>query len=289
MEIKPLSDLMAAEVTGIDLRKRLSEAQRSRIHEAFLAHQLLAFREQQLDKFEQIAFTEQFGTLERHAPRNRGTADTPLLHVVTNLGPDGSLGELKSTRWHTDKSFRPSPSSATLLHAVELPPSGGDTCFANMYAAFAALPADRQAALADLRVVHSWEHSRDNIGVEMTQAEIDDAPPMSHPLVREHPESGRKGLFLGMHAAYIDGMCFEDGQALVVELENHATQDQFVYRHHWRTGDLLMWDNRCLLHRAEPNFETTRYARILHRTCLRGTATPGQTIAPPPLFASAAQ
>ena len=274
---------MAAEVVGVDLRQPLAAAQRDSIYAAFLDHQMLVFRGQTLSKPEQVVFTEQFGTLERHAKRNKGTDDFPLLHVVTNIGPDGVPDGVKSTRWHTDKSFRPAPSAATCLHAVELPPQGGDTCFANMYAAYEALPAARQAELGALRVVHSWEHSRDNIGFVISPEEIADAPPMSHPLVREHPDTGRHALFLGMHASYIDGMPFEQGQQIILELEAHATQPAFTYRHTWTEGDMLMWDNRCLLHRADTNFETERFARIMHRTCLRGVPTPGQAIAAPPM------
>ena len=265
MEIVPLSSLMAAEVSGVDLRAPLAEDDRRAVFDAFLHYQLLVFKDQKLGKAEQVDFTQQFGTLERHAKRNQGVDEFPLLHVVTNLDADGNIAEVKSTRWHTDKSFRPAPSMATLLHAIDLPPAGGDTCFANMYAAFAALPAERQQQLRPLRVVHSWEHSRDNIGVQLSAEEINDAPPMSHPLVRVHPDTGRPALFLGMHAAYIDGMSFEQGRDLIVELEEHSTQSKFIFRHTWSPGDLLMWDNRCLLHRADTNFETARYARVLHR------------------------
>jgi taurine dioxygenase len=275
---------MAAEVTELDLRQTLSKDQRDEISAAFAQYQLLVFREQSLTKQEQIDFSQQFGTLERHARRNQGTSAFPLLHVVNNFGPNGELGQMKSTRWHTDKSFRPAPSLATLLHAIELPPNGGDTCFANMYAAYEALPDPQRAELAALRVVHSWEHSRDNVGVELSREEIEDAPPMSHPLVRSHPETGRSALFLGMHAAYIDGMPYDEGHQLIVDLETHATKDEFVYRHSWREGDLLMWDNRCLLHRADSNFDTHQHPRVMHRTCLRGTPTTGQAVAVAPVF-----
>lgn len=284
MEIREQSELMAAEVVDIDLRQPLPQAQRDEIFDAFTRHQLLVFRGQSLTKQEQVEFTQQFGTLERHARRNQGSEDSPLLHVVNNFGPNGELGQMKSTRWHTDKSFRPAPSMATLLHAIELPPDGGDTCFANMYAAYEALPSARKAELAGLRVVHSWEHSRDNVGADLTRKEIEDAPPMSHPLVRGHPDTGRLALFLGMHASYIDGMLFDEGQQLILDLEAHATQAAFIYRHHWREGDMLMWDNRCLLHRADTNFDTHKHRRVMHRTCLRGTATPGQAIAAAPIF-----
>jgi taurine dioxygenase len=263
---------MAAEVVGLDLREPLDPATRQAVYDAFVRYQVLAFRDQSLTKPEQIAFTEQFGTLERHVASNRG-GDIPLLHVVSNLTAEGKpSGKVKSTTWHSDKSFRPEPSMATILHAVIMPPDGGDTCFANMYAAYDALDEAEKAALDGLRVIHSWELSQQKSGLRATEDEIRDAPPTSHPLVRVHPDSGRKCLFMGLHASHIDGLPMQDGRALLAKLEAHATQDRFVYRHKWHAGDVLMWDNRCLLHRADPNFDAALYPRMLHRTCLRGTA-----------------
>jgi len=272
--IAPLSDLMAAEVVGLDLAQPLDDASRDAVHQAFLDHQLLVFRDQKLTKAQQVAFTEQFGTLERHTKRNKGDDDMPLVHIVSNLDAEGKpSGTVNSTQWHSDKSFRPAPSMATILHAVTLPPDGGDTCFVNMYAAYDALPEDEKAALDGVRVVHSWELSRENIGRVMSEEEIRDAPPMVHPLARVHPETGRKALFLGMHASHFEGRPMEEGRARIEELEAHATRPEFIFRHTWREGDMLMWDNRCLLHRADPNFDAATFPRVLHRTCLRGTPT----------------
>jgi taurine dioxygenase len=271
-EVRPLSPLFAAEVVGLDLRQPLEEAARREVYDAFVRHHVLAFRDQRLDKDEQIAFSRQFGTLERHIARNRG-GDNPWVHTVSNLGADGKpSGVVASTSWHTDKSFRPEPSLATILHAVTMPPDGGDTCFADMYAAYEALSPEDKTALDGLRVIHSWELSLAKHGRQATPDEIRDAPPMSHPLVRLHPDTGRKCLFMGEHASHIDGWPFADGRALLARLEEHATGERFIYRHRWRPGDVLMWDNRCLLHRADPNFDAARHPRVLHRTCLRGTA-----------------
>jgi alpha-ketoglutarate-dependent 2,4-dichlorophenoxyacetate dioxygenase len=270
--IRELSPLFVAEVVGLDLRRPLPEAARATVYDAFVRYHVLAFRDQKLTKDEQIAFSEQFGTLERHIARNRGT-DNPWVHMVSNLGPDGRpSGTVKSTIWHTDKSFRPEPSLATILHAVTMPPDGGDTCFANMYAAYDALSDDEKAAFDRLKVIHSWELSREKQGQKATPEEIRDAPPMCHPLVRVHPDTGRKCLFMGEHASHIDGWPMAEGRTLLARLDAHATEERFVYRHRWRPGDMLMWDNRCLLHRADPNFDAAFYPRVLHRTCLRGTA-----------------
>jgi taurine dioxygenase len=273
-QVHPLSDVLGAEVLGLDLRHRFDDATREAVYDAFVTYQLLVFRHQHLTKAEQIAFSEQFGTLEQHTLRNQGSDAFPLVHVVSNLNAEGKpSGTLGSTAWHTDKSFHPAPSSATILHAVTLPPHGGDTCFADMYAAYEALPEAEQTTLATMRVVHSWEFSRANLGRTMSEEEKRHAPTTSHPLVRTHPDSGRKGLFMGIHASYLEGIPVLEGRARIEQLEAHATSTPFVYRHHWRQGDVLMWDNRCLLHRADANFDTARYPRVLHRTCLRGTPT----------------
>ena len=271
-QVLPLSDLMAAEVIGLDLSRPFDAPTRRAVHRAFLRYQVLAFRKQNLTKQQQVAFSEQFGVLERHTLRNKGTNQNPLVHIVTNLDGEGKPGgTVKSTLWHSDKSFRPEPSMATILHAVTLPPDGGDTCFANMYAAYDALPETEKAAINEMKVIHSWELSRENTGRTMPQAEIDDAPPMTHSLARTHPETGRKCLFMGMHASHLEGMAMAAGRARIEALEAHSTQPRFIYRHHWHAGDVLMWDNRCLLHHADPNFDAARHPRVLHRTCLRGT------------------
>jgi taurine dioxygenase len=272
VQIRPLSPVLGAEVIGLDLRQSLDEAVRRRVFEAFLRYHVLCFRNQALSKDQQIAFSEQFGTLERHVARNRGV-DNPLVHMVTNLGPDGKpSGKVDSQRWHTDKSFRSQPSLATILHAVQLPPNGGDTCFADMIGAYEALTEDEKAELAGLRVIHSWELSQQKNGLTATPEEVADAPPMAHPLVRLIPETGQKALFMGLHASHFDGLPMAEGRARMAALEAHATDARFVYRHNWQPGDMLMWDNRCLLHRADANFDAATHPRVLHRTCLRGTA-----------------
>lgn len=270
--VRPLSPVLGAEIIGLDLRKPLDAATRQAVYDAFVQYHVLCFRDQSLSKEQQIAFSEQFGPLERHIARNRGN-DNAWVHTVSNLGGDGRpSGKVGSQEWHSDKSFRPEPSLATILHAVQLPPEGGNTCFADMTAAYEALAPAEQAALDGVRVIHSWELSQQKSGLTATPEEIRDAPPMSQPLVRVHPDTGRKSLFMGQHASHFDGRPMGEGRARLAELQAFATQERFVYRHQWRPGDVLMWDNRCLLHRADVNFDAARYPRVLHRTCLRGTA-----------------
>lgn len=269
--IRPLSPRLAAEVIGLDLRRPLSASTCKAVYDAFVRYHILCFRDQSLTPEEQIAFSEQFGTLERHTLRNRGTGN-PMVHTVTNLDASGKpSGKVASTKWHTDKSFRELPSMATILHAIVMPPQGGDTLFADMEAAYEALPAAKKAELDGVRVVHSWELSLAKNGIRISPEEAADAPPMSHPLVRLHPDTGTRSLFMGEHASHFEGRPMEEGRAVLAELEAHATDERFQYRHNWRPGDILMWDNRCLLHRADPNFDAAFHPRVLHRTCLRGT------------------
>lgn len=276
MDIRPLVGTFAAEVVEVDLNVPLGSPELERLKTAFVEHHVLVFRRQTLDKRAQLAVTLQFGELDVHAALNVGV-DIPEVHTVSNLDSEGvpRKASLASQMWHSDKSYRMVPSTATFLHAVDMPPEGGDTCFADTQSAFEALPAERQVELRQLRVVHDWERSvAKNNGGTITEKERADWPPMAHPLTPRHPESGREGLFIGQHASHIEGMSFAKGEALLAELLDYVTSKQFVYQHRWCEGDMLMWDNRCLLHRALNNFEGDEHRRILHRTVTRGTAIP---------------
>jgi alpha-ketoglutarate-dependent 2,4-dichlorophenoxyacetate dioxygenase len=269
---EPLSTVLGAAIVGLDLREPLPEATKRAVYDAFIRYHVLCFRDQHLDHEQQVAFSEQFGTLERHMAMNRGPVH-PLVHIVTNLGADGKpTGKVASDLWHSDKSFRPQPALATILHALVMPPEGGETYFADMIAAYEALPEAEKKELDGVRVVHSWEISRARAGAKATPEEIADAPPTTHPLVRTIPETGRKALFMGELAVYFEGQPAEVGRVRLEKLVQHAAQERFVYCHKWAPGDLLMWDNRCLLHRAGTNFDAARFPRVLQRTCLRGTA-----------------
>jgi len=226
---------------------------------------------------EQLAFTRQLGEIEEHVGRHSAAGRYGLVHTVTNLDEDGrpttKLIQVGNYHWHTDKSYHAVPSLMTILHAKELPPVGGNTQFANMALAYDALPAAMKRRIAGMRVVHTWAASRRRAGAPPpSEIEMRERPPVEHPLVRTHPETGAKTLYIGNHASHIIGMPEEDSEALLQELLEHATQPQFVYTHHWRDGDLVMWDNRCLLHRALANYEMAKHRRVLHRTVVTGTA-----------------
>lgn len=263
-------------ITGADLSRPLSPALRDEIAAAFLQHHILVFRDQDLGQEAQLAFTRQFGEIEEHVGRHSAAARYGLVHLVTNLDEGGNpttkLRQSGNYHWHTDKSYHAVPSLMTLLHARELPPEGGDTQFANMAMAYEALSDDMKRRIAGMRAVHSWAASRRRAGAPPpSEIEMTERPPVDHPLVRTHPETGARTLYIGNHASHVLGMPEAEGDALLQELLDHATQPQFVYTHHWRDGDLVMWDNRCLLHRALANYEMARHRRVLHRTVVTGT------------------
>ena len=198
------------------------------------------------------------------------------MHEVSNLDESGhstdKLRDRGNCFWHSDKSYHAVSSLMTMLHAVELPPTGGETQFAHTAKAYEALDPATRARANRPRVVHSWEASRLNCGAPpATEEQKQERPPVEHPLARVHPESGRAALYLGSHASHIIGLDKAHGRALLRDLMAHCTQPRFVYTHMWRPGDLVLWDNRCLLHRALPHPGMTRHWRVLHRTVAEGT------------------
>src|SRR6516165_6563734 len=256
-------------ITGIDLAKPLPPESKWRIAAAFRDHHVLVFPAQALSREHQYDFAHNFGEVQPSG--QPGSKRHAVAHVISNLDKDGnpvdrSGSPVGNYRWHTDKSWHAVPPLLTMLHAIELPPSGGDTEFANTLMAYAALPEKTKRRIAGLQVVFRWGASGGN-AIAATR----DESPVDHPLVRTHPDTGSKALYLGNHASHICGMPDAKGATLLEELLQHATQRQFVYAHRWRKGDLVMWDNRCLLHRAVANYDMGKYRRVLHRSVVRGT------------------
>jgi len=274
--IAPLHPLFAAEISGLDLREPLSEAGFAEIEAAFNRYAVLVFPSQPLDDEQQLAFSRRFGPLEIN-PNYAGETMRlrPEIADISNIGADGAILAVESRRrafslgnqlWHTDSSFKHVPARCSLLSAREVPPEGGETEFADLRAAWDALPDARQRELEGLVAEHSIYRSRSLIGF----ADFDDAiyrqlPPVQQRLVRRHPGSGRKTLYLAAHASHIIGRPIEEGRRLIEELIAFATQPRFVYRHRWRVGDLVLWDDRCTMHRGRP-YDTMKYRRDMHRS-----------------------
>lgn len=276
-QTQDLRTIGGKEITGIDLSLPLSDADRDTIIAAFKSHPILVFRDQHLTKEQQYAFTLNFGEIEGlHVGRHTDSGRYTAVHTVSNLdaggNPSASLKDRGNYFWHSDKSYHAVPSLLTMLHAVELPPEGGETQFANTAMAYDELEPVAKYRTKPLRAVHSWEASRLQSGSPpATPEQMKERPPVEHPVVRVHPDTGRLALYLGNHASHIVGMDKARGRATLRALLDHATRPDFVYSHAWRTGDLVLWDNRCLVHRALAHPGMDRHRRVLHRTVVRGT------------------
>jgi alpha-ketoglutarate-dependent 2,4-dichlorophenoxyacetate dioxygenase len=237
-----------------------------------------------------MAFSLKFGPLERTI-RATGREDRlhPNLVDLSNLDPDGEerlmdwgdrrmVYQSGNQLWHTDSSFKPVPAMASMLSAREVPPAGGETEFASMRHAWATLPEDMRRRLEGRIVVHSILYSRSTIAQGLfNEAEAGDLPPVRQALVRANPVNGRQSIFVGSHAWYIEGMDHDESRRLLDELLAHATRLERVYQHRWHPWDLVMWDNRCVLHRGRP-WDAARHRRVMRRTTVAGE---GPTADPP--------
>ena len=275
-QVFPMSPVMGAEVRGVDLAAPLPDADFAAIRAAFVEHKLLVFRRQALTVPQIEAFAARFGEIEVHTVlRPDGAGVLEGVHPVTNLDASGKPSQKPHINanylWHSDKAHYPVPALLTMLFALELPPSGGETEFANMEQAYAALPEAMKRRLEGLRVEQDFEYAMRKVGKELTEVERLAVPTVVHPLVRTHPETGRRSLYLGMYSRAVVGMPDAEGQALIKELLDFATGPQFTFSHHWELGDLVLWDNRSLDHRAVMNYEITQHRRVLQRCVVRGT------------------
>ena len=285
IQVSQLHPTLGAEVRGVDLTLAVTPEVFAEIEAAFNRYGILVFPEQPVSDDQQLAFSRLFGPLEVN-PNYAGAKMRlrPDIADISNLDAEGrvlarddrrNLFNLGNQLWHTDSSFKRIPAKCSLLSARELPSSGpvggGETEFADLRAAWDALPEARKRELDGLVVEHSIFRSRSQIGFADFNDEIfKQLPPVPQALVRHHPASGRTSLYLASHASHVIGWRVERGRALLEELIPFATQPQFVYRHRWTVGDLVIWDNRCTMHRGRPYDDTQR--RVLHRTTVSDRA-----------------
>jgi alpha-ketoglutarate-dependent 2,4-dichlorophenoxyacetate dioxygenase len=275
--IDPVSrPFFAGEVFGVDLRETMTRQQVAAIVEGMDKFAVLVFHDQQIDDAQQLAFSRNFGTLEianSDVRRDEDRRLAPEIADVSNLGKGNAIMSREDRRrlfslgnqlWHSDSSFKPTPAKYSLLHARVLPSKDGNTEFADMRAAYDALDYDVKAEINDLVCEHSQQYSRGILGFDFTDEERLKNPPVPQRLVRRHPGSGRRSIFLSAHAGAIRGMPMPEARALLRDLTEHATQRKFVYAHQWRLGDLVMWDNRAMMHRAR-RYDPSE-VRELHRT-----------------------
>ena len=276
--ITRLHPLFGAELGGIDVGRPLDDAMFAEIRAALDEYSFLVLHDQSLDDARQVAFSERFGPLEKTISANAagGThfARQSNLDIATGavIPPEDRrmVYQKGNQLWHTDSSFKPVPALCSLLSGRVVPPEGGDTDFASARAAYAALPEAMKARIEGLVAEHSLAHSRGLIGPDvLTAAQKDEVPAVRQAVVRANPVNGRKAIYAGAHAAHIVGWPVEEGRALLRELTDFITQSRFCYSHRWRARDLVIWDNRCLLHRATP-YDTVRHQRLMQRTTVAG-------------------
>ena len=278
MQIIPSSDAIGAEVVGADLA-RLSDADYERIEAAFNAHAVLCFRDQRLDEPQMIAFARRFGDVERIFLTHYAHPEYPEIMLVSNIQENGrNIGHADAGRvWHTDMSYTARPPRATMLYAVEVPVEDGvvlgDTLFSSAADAYDALPETTKKRIEGLRAIHQVAGRRARTGTgQEDQALRRDQPAVVHPVVRTHPHTGRKCLYVSKgECEGIEGMPKDEALALINELADHTIDPRFRYVHRWRQGDVLMWDNCSVQHLASLDYEWPKHRRLMHRITVDGT------------------
>jgi taurine dioxygenase len=280
IDVVPTGKALGAELRGVDL-KSLDDAQAAIILRAFHQHQVILIRNQMLGDQDLVTFSRHFGDLDWAPVQETGrrfVEGMPEIYIVSNVKvngePIGSLGAGEAV-WHTDMSYLDVPPMASALYSLEVPPSGGNTSFCSMYAIHNALPAEMKCRIAPLKIKHDGTY---NSGGFLRQgvAATDDprsSPGAVHPLVCTHPDTGRRMLYLGRRRnAYLMGLELAESEALLDELWTFVDRPEFKWEHVWKVGDLVMWDNRCTMHRRDPFDDTAR--RVMHRTQIKGRLSP---------------
>ncbi len=274
MNITKLSDHTGAEVTGVDLTRPIDAATQARLNQAFVEHSVLVVRDQKMDPHQVLTAVQLFGEVFIQHNTRFALPECPQIHYISNQDkfPDGTR-YIPGEGYHTDHSNDARPPKATVLYAVTLPDRGGDTQYVNMHRAYETLPAATKARIAGLQAIHVYQNShstRKLMGLsEANKERVPNA--VLHPIVRTHPETGRKAIYINpIRIEGILGLAHAEALPLLDELLEHAIQPQHQYRHQWRQGDLTMWDNRCLLHKANGDYDMNQL-RYLYRVMLKGS------------------
>ncbi|GGF05628.1 TauD/TfdA family dioxygenase [Aliidongia dinghuensis] len=281
IEIVPTGAALGAEIRGVDLAS-IDDAEFQAVHQVWLDYSVLLFRDQALEDEDLIHFSRRFGTLDFAPVQETGrrfVEGYPEIYVVSNvLGADGEpIGSLGSGEavWHTDMSYLVEPPKMSMLYALEVPPVGGETGFCSMYAAYDNLPDGLKRRIDGLTIKHDGTYNSGGYLRQGVTATDDPrtSPGAVHPLVCTHPETGRRNLYLGRRRnAYLLGLALEESEALLDELWGCATRPELSWYNNWRVGDLVMWDNRCTMHRRNPFAADSR--RVMHRTQVQGQERP---------------
>ena len=275
MRLRPLTPHLGAELSGIELSADMDEALFRVVYQAFLRHQVLVFPPRDLPPGDQVAFARRFGEVQVHVMNQYHADGYPELYRLSNLDrngkPSGHHPDKGTLAWHTDGSWQRVTGQATIIYGEVMPESGGETHFCDMYGAYERLSSSWKRRIDGLRAVHNLDFSRNRRHGEdpLTEAQRLAKPPVDHPIVRTHPETGRKCLFLGDHAEYVQDMPYGEGRALIEELNALAVHADLTYEHHWKARELLVWDNRCVMHRATP-YDAAAQGRVIRRCTVLG-------------------
>ncbi|MBS41479.1 MAG: taurine catabolism dioxygenase TauD [Rhodospirillales bacterium] len=279
MQIKKLTNTFGAEIIDVNIPDLTDRGDLDSIMEAFLAYQVIVIRNQKLSPVEQKKFSEEFGDLDIHISSKNKHKDHPELLILSNKKFNGEwVGATNAgDEWHTDTQYMPIPSKCTMLHALEVPEEGGETAFINTYAAFEALPASTQNKIRNLKGVNSWNRLK-NPRVKIPKQHGDGKsvydighPDVMHPIVRSHPETGRLALYVSpRHTLFVKGMPAKESEELLQELFSVQQNPEIIYTHKWKLGDVLIWDNRCTLHKGMGDIKAPGI-RHLHRTLMAGS------------------
>jgi taurine dioxygenase len=278
-EVVPFEAPLGAEIIGLNLTRPVDDAAFARIHRAHLDHHVLVFRDQRITPSQQVAFSRRFGLLQIHVLRQFQLASNPEILIVSNIREDGKpigLGDAGQL-WHSDLSYKEHPSLDSMLHAQELPEEGGDTLFANMHLAWDTLPLELKRIVEGRKAEHSYLANyaelqrRSPWRPNLTAAQIAEVAPVLHPVVRTHPETGRRALFVSEHfTTRIEGLPEDESRDVLDRLFAHSVRPEHIYRHRWQPHDMVFWDNRSLMHLAAGCPEHCR--RKLYRTTIEGDA-----------------
>jgi taurine dioxygenase len=275
LSIRRLTPNLGAEVGGVDLSGRMDDELFGAVYQAFLRYQVLLFPPQDLPPQRQVEFARRFGEVQVHVMNQYHADGYPELYRLSNLDasgkPTGQHPDKGTLAWHTDGSWQRVTGQATIIYGEVMPQSGGETHFCDMYGAYERLDPSWKARIAGLRAVHNLDFSRTRRHGEdpLTEAQRLAKPPVDHPIVRTHPQTGRKCLYLGDHAEYIQGMPYDEGRALIEELNRLAVHADLTYEHRWKAGELLVWDNRCVMHRATA-YDAATQGRVIRRCTVLG-------------------
>lgn len=279
-DVRPLSPHLGAELIGVDLARGVDEQLFSSIYEAFLQYQVLLFGAGELPPGRQVEFARHFGEVQIHVMNQYHSSEHPELYRLSNLDehgkPNGKFPDKGTLVWHTDGSWQRVTGQATLIYAEIAAGKGGETLFCDMYGAWERLSPAWKRRIENLRAIHNLDFSRTRRHGEepMTEEQKRKVPPVDHPVVRTHPDTRRKCLYLGDHAESIVGMDYDAGRALIEELNALAIHADFVYTHRWQPGEAIVWDNRCLQHRATV-YDPATQRRVIRRCTVLGEVPQG--------------